>query len=482
MKRMKREEVNLPLSNTTIQLPSTINYVTDTAAKHNYSQIPYFISDTTGFIDFNEGENNVTLPIFFGDSSIIQFPKGIKRDIRRIPKRVLKTIDSNIEMAIEKCFLFVSSLTSTVYKEYNDYWKGLSSTILHQQFKKGNDNTRIYRYIIEALTNSTSSRLPIIEVKQNDLGNDSYQVGNYSKQYRFHPNRVNQALVTYYLKFEENIKRLRKHHLRQLSKASKNIIGRNLIAVYESIELPTTEEILKQADDLIRIKHRSKKGKLLTKLNKKSKSYYSNPESRSFVEENINQFEYYTKRGFRVPTIGDYKSGGRVVDSFNLMSSWIRQMIKIENEPILELDFKALHPNIAKSLYDGTNHQITHEIVSMSLKTPLKKVKIEHLSFFNKRIDDMKKSPLFQYYYTKERVMLENIISDKKQYGYKITSQRLFKKEVEIMSSIIEQLNRLDIYVLYVYDALYCKESDKAIVSDIMNNTIIEHKVNTKIG
>ncbi|MGH1385114.1 hypothetical protein [Kordia sp.] len=465
----------------TNQSISTINYVTDYSQEVDTAKNPYFTSDTSGHYLFSEEENNVTLPIFFGDYKTIKIPKGLKRRVKRLPKKVLKPIDSDIEIAIEKCFMFISTLTSTVFNE-DDYWKSLSSTILHEQFKKGKDNTRIYKRIIDALSYSTDSTEPIIECRKNQHGNDSYQQDSYSKQYRLHSSSINQNLKSYNIKFENNIQKRKEKHNKDIATALKNPIGYNLIALYPKVILPTDEDIEKQGKKLVKEKYRTKKRKLLTLLNKKPKSYYSNLENRSFVEENIKLYKYLAGDKYMIPKIGKESSGGRVVDSFNLMPSWIRKMIKIDDEPTVELDFKALHPNIAMLIYGGTQYQITHQKVAEEMNFPLNEIKIEHLSFFNKKVANMKKSPLYQYYFNREKTMLKNLIQDKKRYGYKITSKRLFKKEVNIMSSIIKELNRLNIYVLYVYDALYCKASDKNIVTEIMNRIILKHKVHTSIG
>ena len=65
-------------------------------------------------------------------------------------------------------------------------------------------------------------------------------------------------------------------------------------------------------------------------------------------------------------------------------------------------------------------------------------------------------SPLFGYYSKHEPDMLQQIYNDKKEHGYKITSKKMFKLEVEIMTEVIKYLNSVGVYVLYVYDALLC--------------------------
>jgi len=481
LKELERQPIQSNYSPSTINSSLTINYVTDASELEKTNETPNFISNSTTIDRFEEVDNNVTLPIFFGECKIIQIPKGIRRRIKRLPKGILKKIDFNTDMAVEKCFIMISNLTYTVFED-EDYWKGLSSKILNQQFKKGSDNTFVYKNIIEALKYETNSTYPIIDCKKNSNNTETYRNNYYSKQYRLNSSSKNIALEPYQIKFEDNIIIREDHSLKQFNKANSNVIGRNLIKVYDQITLPSGDKILNHAKKLVKENYKNKKGKKLTFLNKKSKSYYSSSEQRSFVDDNIKLYEFLVGSNFMIPKIGDFKSGGRVVDSFNLMPSWIRSLVKINNEKIIELDFKALHPNIAFSIYGKPKHQITHEYVAEALSKPLYEIKIEHLSFFNKRIEDMKKSILYDFYYEREKVMLENLIREKENYGYKKTSQQLFKKEVIIMSDIINELSGLGIYVLYVYDALYCRQTHEETVTEIMNRVIKKHNVFTNIG
>lgn len=178
---------------------------------------------------------------------------------------------------------------------------------------------------------------------------------------------------------------------------------------------------------------------------------------------------------------GDKRSGGRVVDSFTLMPSWIREQITIDGKKLVECDYTALHPNIAVKLYGGKQTHVTHQKVAEMTSIDVKEVKVEHLAFFNKTWKGMKKSPLYSYYSQHAPKMLENICKDKKESGYKVTSRRMFEAEVAIMTDVIKHLNQKGIEVLYVYDALLCKEKDKPVVIETMNRIILEHSVKTSV-
>ena len=214
------------------------------------------------------------------------------------------------------------------------------------------------------------------------------------------------------------------------------------------------------------------------------------------MEDAILWFNYLFKDRLLTPTVGGEYSGGRVTDSFNLINSWIRKLIRIDNEKIIELDFKSFHPCIASSLY-GSGNQIIHEKIADYFKESPSNVKKEHLSFFNvpiknctinkKKYIGMENFKIYKWYEKFEPDMLKNMIIDKKsgdfKTGFKNTTKKIFTKEVEIMTEIIVELNHVyDIYCIYVYDALYVKESDSEIVRNVMNNVAKKHGVNTYVS
>ncbi|PKB18353.1 hypothetical protein [Flavobacterium sp. 5] len=384
---------------------------------------------------------------------------------------MLKAIDNDVSIAVEKCLVFLYNLASTYYTD--DKWKCLNAELLHEQTKNA-DNTYIYTKIIEVLKAGTSTGA-FIEV------DDSYQAGVHSKRFRLTDTYLKAGLVEYIIKDTGIIRTRNKLYYQQLHQAMINPICSNLIAMYPKIDLPTSSELLAIGKKLAKAGRTTKKGKILTMRNKHKNDYWIDVENRSFIEDNIKLFEFLTGRGFMIPSAGDTSSGGRVVDSFTLMPSWIREEITIDGKKLVECDYKALHPNIAVKMYEGNTSYLTHESVAESLGIDIKEVKKLHLSFFNMKWNQMRNSPLFDYYSKNESDMLDRIYHDKKEHGHKITSQKMFSVEVAVMSDVITYLNAKGVHVLYVYDALMCEEKDRELVAETMNCIILEHGVKTRV-
>ncbi|MGH2666753.1 hypothetical protein [Flavobacterium sp.] len=437
-----------------------------------------FTGDTGDFELLHKDYELAELAQLFPNVNSILIPRKAEYNLKKyVSKSLLREIDPNIDIAVEKCLLVLSNLSSTIYVENNEdeenRWKHLSSEILHQQ-TKNNSNTYVYPRIIEALVAGTKTGA-MIEVDKD------YIPSEYSRRYRIPNSYFKAGLTEYFIKDIGIIQNRNRMYYEQLNKAFDNPICANLLKIYPMIKLPSSEELLVIGKQLVKDGYTTKKGKRLTMRNKHKNDYWADSENRSFVENNIELFEFLINRGFMVPSVGDERSGGRVVDSFTLMPAWIRNEIIINGKKLSECDYVALHPNIAIHLYNGKIAYLTHDKVAELSGIGSKDVKIEHLSFFNKKWYGMTESPLFDYYSKNETTMLENIYKDKKANGYKITSKKMFAVEVEIMTDVIKYLNSVGVYVLYVYDALLCEEKDQAMVMETMNRIILEHGVKTTI-
>lgn len=409
----------------------------------------------------------------FPNVNSILIPKKAEYNLRKyVSKDLLKAVDSDIDIAVEKCLAFLSNLASTYYTDSK--WKPLNAMLLHQQSKNADNNTFIYKKIIDVLATGTSTGA-FIEIDK------SYQVGLESKKFRLTDTYLKAGLIEYIIKDAGIIRTRNKMYYQQFSQALTHPICNNLIRMYSKIDLPTSEELLAIGRQLVKEGRTTKKGKILTVRNKHKNHYWLDVKNRSFVEDNIELFEFLTGRGFMIPSAGDRSSGGRVVDSFTLMPSWIREQITVEGKKLTECDYVALHPNIAMKLYDGSLTYLTHELVAEKTGIDLKDVKIEHLSFFNMKWNDMRRSQLFDYYSTNESDMMARIFRDKNEHGHKITSQKMFVVEVDMMSAVIRDLNAKSVYVLYVYDAILCEDKDFHLVAETMNRVILEHDIKTCI-
>ncbi len=429
--------------------------------------------------DINEpiaSDNRTNFPLFFNHKNTIKVPTKVDYALRRYtPKHLLRNIHPEIDVAVEMCLLFTTQLTSTYFEMLDDSasegWKALKAEYLRDFLSNSSLTYKNVRQALEyPLENGAILQCDHISAE-----------GSKSFNYRIGDAYIKKGLVGYELKTAEAIGLLNKRYMRTYGSALDNLICKNLIEFYSNLTLPTIDQIKTEAKRLIKIGHKNRKGKKLKSLNNHTKSYFKNPEKLSFVEDSIEIYKYLTDNGLMIPKTGTDASGGRVVDSFTLMPSWIRKMVKVGGKTPDECDYSCLHPNIAIALYGGKQEYISHEQLALASGIDADTVKIEHLSFFNKKVWQMKQSPLYSYYMKNEPLMMENIITEKyrSEFKYWITSRRMFQTEVAVMTDVIELLNQEGIYVGYVYDALFCHPKHADRVKQVMDEIILKHGIKT---
>lgn len=420
-------------------------------------------------------DNYIAKNFDYQENSQIRVPDGAKRHLQRnIPKSLLNKINTNKERSIEICLFFLSFIVNNSKYE----WTQLNAKKLAEYTKFGKDNTYVYNHILDVLKYQKSTFPPLIEVLKNARGTDSYEAGKNSKKFKlsshFASKKTKEIELIHkdILKPYYSIKRLEFNNLKD------NPIVKNILKLYPRITYPTNKEIITEARRLKKSNY-SKKGKELIFRNEINES--TDLSKYRVVEDCVERFDFY-KNNEILSISTSFKAGGRITYNLNLIDSWIRKLIKIDGEEIVEVDFVALHPNLIIKLYDGSLKYITHKFISEKLNSSKDKVKKQHLSYFNDKISVLKNYKVHEFYNTEEQQMIQNIINDKEKFGHKITSQKLFELETKIMTKTIEILNSKGVYLVYVYDALGCKKSDLELVKTTMEEVVLKHGVYTTVS
>jgi len=447
------------------------------------------------------------------DDFLIHIQNPYDVTITKAIKEILKTIDKNDK---DVCLNILSYFVSPIIAQHRESEnikpinasKIVSIPLNANELKKkiGEINCKGYKYYIDLLKD-----IGIIEMTEN------YYAGVHSRRYKIKPELCDSKLIKMKIVSDKAKKIAEKNYRDLLSKALRNPVASKLISSYAHIELPSKETILTELDKFISKQYHYKKlkpykdGKILYRVKKKNKAIKGsdiydrtikhnkqNPKNKYKLidaKKHLNLYYNLVGRGVSpkaiIPLVSGDKAGGRIIDSFTLMPKWIRKLIKIDGEPIVELDYSALHPNLLPKIYDSKiDNPISHDDVleyfqNKGMVVTRNKIKIEHLSFFNKRIQGMKKSVLWNYYQEQYPEMMDKVIADKEnsEFGHKVTSRKLFKNEVQLMTLVIEKIKKLyDLPLIYCHDTLYIPESRANEVRQIMNKQAGLFGILAKVG
>lgn len=326
----------------------------------------------------------------------------------------------------------------------------LNSTILKRTIGK------VYTKVIKLL----------VEMEAITLVSNYYADAHQSRSYQLSSKLAKHVeLAAYEAVTTSAVRLLTRGYNNVLDAAKANVIGQSILQSYDNAILPKLEDVQARGQELILAKY-CKKGKVMNK---------------SRLACHIKIFKYLVEAGLLLPKISHANAGGRVTSSFTLLPSWIRSMITFDAGQLVECDYSSLHPNIALSVY-GHGGKTSHDEVASYLNISRAEAKIEHLSFFNKRIVDMKRSPLWKFYSEQHPVMMHAIINEKSKGGHKVTCSTLFSTEVALMTKAAEILANEQITVLYVYDALYASVSSSVRVAEVMNHVAITMNIQTQVN
>lgn len=421
------------------------------------------------------------LRLLRGVKTNISIPNKVEKTIREdITSSELFTIHPDSNTAIELILLIVSNLSDTYHRSlYNTTggiarggYKNLYSPILSTQVKYNNNTPSPYAKILGLL----------IKYNVIEKGRNYSKEAKRSNEYRLTNKYFGKGIIHYIISTDV-ARRLRvKEFNTNFQRVLATSIGKNSMLLRSRTTFPSTEEVKTHLKSLTKARYTNKKGKRL--VTKGKKSY--NPEHYVFIEEYIQRYEYL--RDVLIIPIIDITAGtdARIIDFYNMMPSAIREILPIMGEKFIEVDFSTLHPNITQKLWGDNTTPISHDKVAEDLailngrQVSRAEVKVKHLSFFNKKWEQMQADKeMFEYYWLKDKQMMININKDKYDNGYKNTAKRLFQVETNLMENIVTILMDRGIQVGYVFDAIYCLEGDKETVRSVMNAVAAHNNILT---
>ena len=382
------------------------------------------------------------------------YPYAIEKHLKKANKEDLKAIASDPSQAKEMIYLFCSNLVSTQYEFLHGNGhkiKNLHSRILLEQC--GNNYKQIIDYLIKHELLKTDNR---------------YVVGEKSKSYWFTEKVLRSKVKEHYLKFDTIINRRQKINNTYSQALAKNVIANiSIEKVYPHLELPSINAVQALLEKRVSAKYVTPKGKKYIKPSKKKRQRLLEGSDVIYTDDLMNIYNYLTKGGIKQFSIGN-ENCPRPISSITLMPSVIRKEIKMGGQELYELDYTALHPNIANCLYGENQSMITHKDMEVYLSIPYLQAKKYNLSYFNYEEKYFLSSKASKYYQENHPILFDELLRIK-QINPMIITHSLFKKEVELMTNVFVELDKNGIRPVYVYDAVLVIKEHVSQTREIMN-------------
>ena len=427
---------------------------------------------------------------FINNPNIVIFD-SIERSLHRdVPRSLLYKVNKDLDTAIELCLIFATQFTNQLFIYNRNIDSKKSNQYILEQNKNNifkNSLIRMHKFGINLHSNYLKDNygdvyIHILNVLLYDVKKKAIikidgtcTIGIKSRTYFLNNKYIigNKKLIE--LKTKKGLKRKISIYSKYIDRNKNNEILKSIFKFYNNVDTLTYDEVLAQYQSLILNKSKDKHGQLYAIRGTKSRS--SDNINYVYFEDHYKMYLDFIAGKYMLPKISA-KAGGRIAHVFNLIPSTIRDILKIDDTQLVDVDYKSLHPNIISKIY-GDSAPLNHQTVADYLNIDIKIAKIEHLSFFNKNKYSMMQSPLWKYYNDNHPILLNNILEDKKINGYKYTSKLLLTMEVNMMYQVITKLNNMGITLNYVYDGLGVLETDSKLVQRVMQDVADKFEVKT---
>lgn len=428
------------------------------------------------------------------DTTLLVSNKVESKINRYVPKKDLKHINEDIYLAIDLIMFFIANFSPTYIKSLNTNKKEELSGFMNINYEVQKE-----RFLGLGLGLKSSPHPKIIKLLIThgiiEKGSD-YIMGIKSRSYRLTQSYFGKGLTEYKIKNKTIQDKLYNIECNKFNELLEHPIAVNSLITNLDLQFPSDQEAIDEIDKFVKEGHTNKNGKRLVWAGKNPGRY---PKT-DFVhaEDHLKLLQTYRDLP-RMPVLASAIGGHRVYDRYNMLPKTVRETVKVSNKKLIEKDYSCLHPNLIQTLYSDNPQTMAHEKVAETLTEgfrdlnkeeqgkAIKEYKIAHLSFFNLPVDKMKYSAVYPYYEKYDKQMLiriedEKMVSEeygKDNLGSRITAQKLFGLETEIMGEVITRLHKEGIKVMYLFDALSCHKENTDRVAEVMNAVAEEYSVYT---
>lgn len=428
------------------------------------------------------------------DTTLLVSNKVESKINRYVPKKDLKHINEDIELAIDLIMFFIANFSPTYIKSLNTNKKEELSGFMNINYEVQKE-----RFLGLGLGLKSSPHPKIIKLLIShgivEKGSD-YIMGVKSRSYRLTKSYFGKGLTEYKVKNKTIQDKLYNIECNKFNELLEHPIAVNSLITNLDLQFPSDQEAIEEIDKFVKEGHTNKNGKRLVWAGKNPGRY---PKTEFIhAEDHLKLLQTYRDLP-RMPVLASAIGGHRVYDRYNMLPKTVRETVKVSNKKLIEKDYSCLHPNLIQTLYSDNPQTMAHEKVAETLTEgfrdlneeeqgkAIKKYKIAHLSFFNLPVDKMKYSAVYPYYEKYDKQMLMRIEDEKRiseeygkdNLGSRITAQKLFGLETEIMGEVITRLHKEGIKVMYLFDALSCHKENTDRVAEVMNAVAEEYSVYT---
>ena len=448
----------------------------------------------------NSGENDVDLDEEFNksinnfkvDQVILRPVNGTKKLVRDHLRCHGKPLSKSLQ---DKCAHLIDHLYVPI--SVKDHEGKPCPKVGFLEYYYGNE----YKKVIKILETGTEKKGPIIEQTKEYYTSYTNKYGQLvpgrARYYKL-TDKYRTWKTTSYVTDQKKSKSLNVKvllHKNELIERSKiNPIAHMCMRLTNHVTAPTIDQVLARADEMH--KNVSKRGRLY-KFGTNLKESEKNRDKYRYLEEDIQRWKYYTEDGYRIPTYDE--TYGRVIDSFAMMPSWIRELYLINGKKTQFADLTALHPNLLlnyikpmlspesvskiESIQDGYNYDLHQYIADKGNLNDRDVAKTAHLSLLNKRPQQLENDPIWKVWCSAFPAEVSKIILDiKNDYSYfddvtephKNITKIIFNEETAFIKKCSEELGSR--VAMQTFDEMGSDINIKQIMEKVIKDT------NLKLG